>query len=341
MTDGRATILVVDDMPENIDVLVGILKADYQIKVALNGPTALKIVQASPPDLILLDIMMPEMDGLEVCRRLKAQPMTSPIPVIFVTALGEVSDEAAGLAVGAVDYLTKPVNAAIVRARVKAQLALYSQAQHLENLVRARTDELEQARLHVVQCLGRAAEYKDNETGLHVIRMSHYAEKLARAAGLPEHFCQVLLHAAPMHDIGKIGIPDGILKKADRLDEQEWDVMRTHPELGARILGDLETELMQMASTIALTHHERWDGEGYPQGLKGEAIPIEGRIVAIADVFDALTSRRPYKDAWTIEDTLKQMISDSGSLFDPTLMEHFVGLEPELRLIAERYREQR
>ncbi len=341
MSENKPTLLVVDDTPENIDVLVGILAPEYQIKVALNGPTALKIVQQSPPDLILLDIMMPGMDGLEVCRRLKAQPLTSPIPVIFVTALGEVADEAAGLAVGAVDYLTKPVNAAIVRARVKTHLALYSQAQHLENLVRSRTEELEQARLHVVQCLGRAAEYKDNETGLHVIRMSHYAERLARAAGLPEHFCQVLLHAAPMHDIGKIGIPDRILKKEARLDNTEWDVMRTHPELGAKILGDLETELMQMASTIALTHHERWDGEGYPQGLKGEMIPIEGRIVAIADVFDALTSRRPYKDAWTIDDSLAQMAGERGQQFDPHLMDLFLTLEAEIRTIAERYQERR
>ncbi|MBY5921781.1 two-component system response regulator [Ferrimonas balearica] len=341
MTETKPTLLVVDDTPENIDVLVGILKAEYHIKVALNGPTALKIVQQSPPDLILLDIMMPEMDGLEVCRRLKSQPLTSPIPVIFVTALGEVADEAAGLAVGAVDYLTKPVNAAIVRARVKTHLALYNQAQHLENLVRSRTKELEQARLHVVQCLGRAAEYKDNETGLHVIRMSHYAERLARAAGLPEHFCQVLLHAAPMHDIGKIGIPDNILKKEARLDNQEWDVMRTHPDLGAKILGDLETELMQMATTIALTHHERWDGEGYPQGLKGEDIPIEGRIVAIADVFDALTSRRPYKEAWTIDDTLAQMASERGQQFDPHLVDLFLTLEPEIRTIAERYQDRR
>ncbi|MBY6186396.1 two-component system response regulator [Marinobacter hydrocarbonoclasticus] len=339
MTDSKPTILVVDDIPENIDVLVGILKPDYQIKVALDGVTALKIVEQSPPDLILLDIMMPEVDGLEVCRRLKAQPMTSPIPVIFVTALGEVADEAAGLAVGAVDYLTKPVNAAIVQARVKTHLALYNQAQHLESLVRSRTHELEQARLHVVQCLGRAAEYKDNETGLHVIRMSHYAERLARAAGLPEHFCQVLLHAAPMHDIGKIGIPDRILKKEARLDAKEWDVMRTHPELGAKILGDLETELMQMASTIALTHHERWDGEGYPQGLKGTDIPVEGRIVAIADVFDALTSRRPYKGAWTVDDTLAEMQRERGTQFDPELVDLFLTLEPEIRVIAERYQD--
>ncbi|MBY5992595.1 two-component system response regulator [Ferrimonas balearica] len=339
MNQDRPTILVVDDTPENIDVLVGILRPHYQLKVALNGPTALKIVQQSPPDLILLDIMMPEMDGLEVCRRLKASPLSSPIPVIFVTALGEVQDEAAGLALGAVDYITKPVNGAVVLARVATHLALYNQAQHLESLVHERTAQLEQTRLHVVQCLGRAAEYKDNETGLHVIRMSHYAERLARAIGMPDHFCQVLLHAAPMHDIGKIGIPDHILKKADRLDEEEWTVMQTHPELGARILGELDTELMQMASTIALTHHERWDGQGYPNGLAGEAIPIEGRLVAIADVFDALTSRRPYKEAWTIEDTLTQLKTQSGSQFDPNLVDHFLALEPEIREIAERLKD--
>ncbi|GAA4898734.1 HD-GYP domain-containing protein [Ferrimonas pelagia] len=333
----QATLLLVDDTAANIDVLVGILRQDYQLQVALDGATALKIVQKNPPDLILLDIMMPDIDGLEVCRRLKADPASKAIPVIFVTALGEVEDEATGLALGAVDYISKPVNAAVVKARVATQLALYNQARHLESLVQQRTAELEQTRLHIIQCLGRAAEYKDNETGLHVIRMSHFAHRLAQAAGLSEPHCSLILNAAPMHDIGKIGIPDHILKKRARLDEEEWLVMRQHPQLGAEILGQLGSDLMQMASRIALTHHERWDGTGYPVGLKGDAIPIEGRIVAIADVFDALTSVRPYKPAWTIADTLEQIRAERGRQFDPSLVDHFLTLEPELVAIRQQY----
>ncbi len=337
MTPDKASILVVDDTPANIDVLVGILQPEYRLKVALEGQTALKIAARTPPDLILLDIMMPQMDGLEVCRRLKADPATSSIPVIFVTALGEVQDEAAGLALGAVDYISKPVNAAVVRARVATHLALYSQARHLESLVQQRTAELEKTRLHIIQCLGRAAEYKDNQTGLHVIRMSYFAHRLAQAAGLSERHSQLILTAAPMHDIGKIGIPDQILKKEARLDEQEWDVMRRHPELGAGILGELSSELMTMASTIALTHHERWDGKGYPRGLSGTEIPIEGRIVAIADVFDALSSERPYKPAWSIPDTMAQIQRGRGEQFDPDLVDLFLTLEPELVAIRNRY----
>ncbi|SHH77580.1 HD-GYP domain-containing protein [Ferrimonas marina] len=339
MSDSRPTLLLVDDTATNIDVLVGILRDDYRLRVALDGITALKIVEQSPPDLILLDIMMPQMDGLEVCRRLKQDPRFAEIPVIFVTALGEVEDEAKGLAVGAVDYISKPVNAAVVRARVATHLNLFSQAQHLESLVQKRTSELEQTRLHIIQCLGRAAEYKDNETGYHVIRMSHFAHRLAKAAELPEHFCSLLLNAAPMHDIGKIGIPDQILKKQARLDSGEWTVMRQHPALGADILGQLDSELMQMASRIALSHHERWDGNGYPNRLKGEEIPIEGRIVAIADVFDALTSERPYKHAWSVDDTLAQIASERGRQFDPELVDLFLPLEPELVAIRQRYQD--
>lgn len=337
MAENKATILLVDDTPANIDILVGILRDHYQLKVALNGETALRIINDSPPDLILLDVMMPGMSGFDVCKTIKSNPLTATIPVIFVTALGEINDETEGLGLGAADYITKPVNAAVVKARVACQLKLYNQAQHLETLVQQRTSELQSTRLHIVQCLGRAAEYKDNETGYHVIRMSHYSELLARAAGLNDHFCSLLLHAAPMHDIGKIGIPDNILGKCDSLDEDEWRVMQQHPQLGANILGDLDSELMQMASRIALTHHERWDGQGYPFGIKGEEIPIEGRIVAISDVFDALTSARPYKPAWSIRETMKYLKDSRATHFDPDLVDIFVPLEDQLLQIRERY----
>ncbi|MBO2558051.1 response regulator [Shewanella algae] len=326
----KATVLVVDDTPENIDILVGILGDDYKLKVAIDGPRALALAQKSPPDLILLDVMMPGMNGYEVCKRLKQEPMTSHIPVIFVTALSEVADETQGFDLGAVDYITKPVSAPIVRARVRNHLALYDQKRLLEQQVRERTRELEQTRFEIIRRLGRAAEYKDNETGLHVIRMSHYARLLAQQAKLPDNFCELLYNAAPMHDIGKIGTPDAVLKKPGKLDAEEWRIMQQHAEIGAEIIGEHPDHLLQMSRRIALTHHEKWDGSGYPNGLKGNDIPIEGRIVAIADVFDALTSIRPYKKAWSIEDTMALLESESGKHFDPELVELFKQILPQV-----------
>ncbi|MGL5391866.1 MAG: HD domain-containing phosphohydrolase [Shewanella sp.] len=335
----KATILVVDDTPENIDILVGILGDDYQVKVAIDGPRALSLVSKSLPDLILLDVMMPGMNGYEVCKLLKQAPLSSQIPVIFVTALAEVADETQGFALGAVDYITKPVSAPIVKARVKTHLALYDQKRLLEQQVRERTHELEETRFEIIRHLGRAAEYKDNETGLHVVRMSHYARLLAMALKLPSHFCELLYNAAPMHDIGKIGTADAILKKPGKLDEAEWHIMQQHVEIGAEIIGEHSDPLLQMARRIALTHHEKWDGSGYPKGLSGEQIPLEGRIVAIADVFDALTSERPYKQPWPIEEAVALLESQAGSHFDPQLVSAFKQILPEVIAIRDTYLE--
>lgn len=277
----KATVLVVDDTPENIDILVGILGDEYKVKVAIDGPKALAIAGKSAPDIILLDVMMPGMNGYEVCKRLKQEPLTAHIPVIFVTALTDVADETQGFELGAVDYITKPVSAPVVKARVKTHLSLYDQKRLLEQEVKARTRELEVTRLEIIRRLGRAAEYKDNETGMHVIRMSHYARLLAREAGMSEHFCELIYNASPMHDIGKIGTPDAILKKPAKLDDEEWREMQRHAEIGAEIIGEHPDPMLEMARRIALTHHEKWDGSGYPKGLSGEEIPIEGRIVAI------------------------------------------------------------
>lgn len=324
-TDVRPKLLLVDDEPTNLQVLRHILQDEYRLVFARDGYKAISLAMEQKPDLILLDIMMPDLDGLDVCRCLKSEHSTRSIPVIFVTALSDVDDEAVGFEVGGVDYITKPVNAAVVKARVKTHLNLV----HL--------DEIRETRLAIVQRLGRASEYKDNETGMHVIRMSHYSRIIARAAGFSEHEADDLLNAAPMHDVGKIGIPDSIIRKPGKLDADEWREMQRHAEIGAEIIGHDASSLLQMARRIALYHHEKWDGSGYPEGLKGEAIPIEARIVAIADVFDALTSVRPYKKAWTVDDAVNLIVSESGKHFDPTLVSVFVQEIPAILEIKARW----
>lgn len=323
--DQRPRVLLVDDEPTNLQVLRQILQADYRLQFATDGARALQLAREQQPQLILLDVMMPGMSGHEVCQALKADAATAAIPVIFVTALSDASDEAHGLSVGAVDYITKPVNAAVVRARVKTHLSL------------VRVDELLESRLQIVERLGRAAEYKDNETGMHVIRMSRFSQALALAAGCDPQWAEDLLHAAPMHDVGKIGIPDAILQKPGKLTDEEWVVMRTHPQIGAEIIGKDHSSILQLAYSVALYHHEKWNGKGYPFGLAGEAIPLEARIVAIADVFDALTSIRPYKKAWTADDALALIESEAGQHFDPQLVAHFLPLKEELLAIRERW----
>ncbi|HEY1076973.1 MAG TPA: two-component system response regulator [Fontimonas sp.] len=332
----RASVLLVDDTPSNLEVLRGILGEQYQLKAALSGERALSIAEGPvPPDLILLDVMMPEMNGYEVCRRLKANPRTRRIPVIFVTAMGEVEDEANGFAVGGVDYITKPVSPPIVLARVRTQLALYDQERHLASLVAQRTREVEETRLQIIRRLGRAAEYRDDETGTHVIRMSQFARLIALDLGWGDRQAELLLNAAPMHDVGKIGIPDRILQKPGALDEDEWKIMRQHSAIGASIIGKHDNELLETARVIALTHHEKWDGSGYPRGLKGEQIPIVGRIVALCDVFDALTSQRPYKPAWTNEKAVAYIREQSGKHFDPYVVESFLRVLPQIVEVQE------
>jgi putative two-component system response regulator len=339
--NNKQTILIVDDTPENIDLLTAVLDPYYLTKVALNGEKALKIAAGEvKPDLILLDIMMPGISGYDVCQRLKRNSDTHPIPVIFVTAMTEMEDERKGLELGAVDYITKPISPAIVLARVRTHLALYDQTRELERMVALRTAELETTRRQIIRRLGRAAEFKDNETGNHVIRMSHFSRLTAQAMGMSSANIDILFHAAPMHDVGKIGIPDNILLKPGKLDELEWEVMRQHPAMGAQIIGDHKDELLQAARSVALTHHEKWDGSGYPHGLKGAEIPIFGRIVAIADVFDALTSERPYKKAWTVEAAVQMIDEGAGRHFDPGLIQPFKSALPEMLRIKEQYAEE-
>jgi len=321
-------ILAVDDEASNLQLLRQILQDHYRLRFAKDGTRALELAREECPNLILLDVMMPGMSGYEVCAALKADPALASIPVIFVTALNDTDDELEGFEAGAVDYITKPISPPIVRARVRNHLSL------------VRMEALRASRLEIVQRLGLAAEYKDNETGLHVIRMSHFARLLGLAAGMTELEADDLLHAAPMHDVGKIGIPDRILQKPGPLDPEEWKVMQSHALIGAEIIGEHDGGMLALARNIALSHHEKWDGSGYPYGLAGDAIPLEGRICAVADVFDALTSVRPYKKAWTEEEAIKLLVDQKGKHFDPALVDLFIAQMPAIRAIRQRWAEQ-
>ncbi|APD86094.1 two-component system response regulator [Alteromonas sp. Mex14] len=325
----KPTLLIVDDEPVNLRVLKRLLESEYQLVFAKNGEEAIKLAETRLPNLILLDVMMPGLTGFEVCRHLKQQSNTKHIPIIFVTALNDEHDEAEGFDAGAVDYITKPISPAIVRVRVKTHLSL------------VQADELLNSRLQVVQRLGKAAEYKDNETGMHVMRMSHFAKELALAYGLTAKQAEILLHAAPMHDIGKIGIADSIMLKPGKLTDEEFSTMKKHPEIGAEIIGDCgDSLLLQVAKSVSLTHHEKWDGTGYPRGLAGEDIPIEGRICAIADVFDALTSKRPYKEACTIDETVDFLKSQKGKHFEPRLVDLMIEILPRVLEIRAAFKDE-
>ena len=338
MTPLLARILIIDDTVDNLFLTASLLDDIYHVTVANHGVRGLKLAHANPPpDLILLDIMMPEMDGYEVCQRLKADPMTRDIPVIFLTAIDEGENEQKGFSFGAVDYITKPIQPVVLQARVKTHLALYHHTRTLEQQVAARTADLEYSRRQIIIRLGRAAEFKDNETGNHILRMSHYARLIAQAGGMDEKFVTLLYSAAPMHDVGKIGIPDHILCKPGKLDPDEMRIMRQHPVMGAEIIGDHPDELLQMARTVAIAHHEKWDGSGYPHQLQGEEIPLEARIVAIADVFDALTCLRPYKKAWSVELAVHTILQESGKHFDPRWIQPFRDVLPEILSIKDQY----
>ncbi len=331
-------ILLVDDTPANLAVLKETLTPEgYKLAFANTGEKALEITAQIDPDLILLDVMMPGIDGYETCTRLKQDEKTKDIPIIFITAKKETEDVVNGFKVGGIDYIPKPFQQEEVCSRVRTHLELNELKKSLEQKVIERTKQLNDSRLEIVGRLGKAAEYKDNETGMHVVRMSHFSELIARELGMDDHYCEVLLNASPMHDIGKIGIPDRVLLKPGKLDHDEWEIMKSHTTMGAEILSGGESEVMKMSEVIALTHQEKWNGSGYPQGLKGEDIPLEARIVAIADVFDALTSIRPYKKAWTVEDAAKLIEQESGNHFDPKLVPLFLKVLPEIVKVKDKF----
>ena len=355
----KPTILVVDDTPDNIDLLRAVLEDDYRTKIAVNGERALKIAAGSDqPDLILLDIMMPGMSGYDVCRALKADPSTANIPVIFVTAMSEVADEQLGLALGAVDYITKPISAPLVLARIKTQLGmkrmqdfLRDQNQYLESEVERRVQEVAALQDVTIHAMASLAETRDSETGNHIRRTSHYLKALAEQVRhlprfrdfLTDKNIELLFKTAPLHDIGKVGIPDHILLKPGRFEPHEMAIMKTHTTLGRdailaaeRELG-IEVDFLKYAKEIAYSHHEKWDGTGYPQGLAGEQIPISARLMALADVYDALISCRIYKDGMRHEDAVRIIAEGRGTHFDADIVDAFLRIQDQFQDISSRY----
>jgi len=316
-------ILCVDDDSINLLLLQSTLQEDYSLIFARNGADALTMAESQLPALILLDVNMPDMTGFEVAQHLKLNPKTKHIPIIFVTSLLDEGDEELGFDVGGVDYITKPISPAIVRARVRTHLSLVSASQ------------LEASYRDAIYMLGEAGHYNDSDTGVHIWRMAAYCYALALAAGWKKGRAKLLEMAAPMHDMGKIGTPDAILKKPDKLTPEEWLIMREHSRMGHDILKKSNAPVFKLAAEIALNHHERWDGSGYPNGLAGEAIPESARIVAIADVFDALSMRRPYKEAWPIERILPTLLELSESHLDKRLVTIFIDIMPDILKIKD------
>ena len=353
-----SSVLVVDDTPLNLSLMTSVLKGLCKVKVANNGQRALEIARQTPPDLILLDVMMPEMDGYEVCARLKADARTADIPVIFLTAKTESEDETRGFECGAVDYIPKPIKVPVVLARVKAQLGLKRVADFLrdqngflESEVRRRTEAMQAVQDVAILAMSSLAETRDNETGNHILRTQRYVKRLAQelrthpkySALLTDHYIELLYKSAPLHDIGKVGIPDQILLKPGKLTPEEFEVMKTHTTLGYEAIVRAEQthgtsiDFLQPAKEIALSHQEKWDGSGYPQGLAGEAIPLSARLMALADVYDALISKRVYKSAMTHEEALDIIRQGRGSHFDPDVFDAFEQIEPDFRRIAREF----
>jgi putative two-component system response regulator len=355
----KPTILVVDDTPDNLTLVSNLLKKDYRVRVAINGEKALRIAcSESPPDLILLDVMMPVMDGYEVCQRLRSGSLTAEIPIIFLTAKSEVEDERKGLSLGACDYITKPISPPILEARVKTHLAakahadfLMDKAAYLESEVARRTREVSAIQDVTIQAMASLAETRDTDTGNHIRRTQFYVKALASklkthpnfSVYLTDSVVEMIFKSAPLHDIGKVGIPDRILLKEGRFEPAEFEIMKTHTTLGRDAIQAAENSLglqvafLSIAKEIAYAHQEKWDGSGYPEGLEGNAIPISARLMAVADVYDALISRRVYKDSIPHEQAIAIIEEGKGSHFDPDMVDAFMAIQDEVKAIADRY----
>ncbi|MET1080190.1 MAG: two-component system response regulator [Pseudomonas sp.] len=358
INERKATLLVVDDVPENLLLMSQLLRPHYHLRVASSGEKALEIARRNSPDLVLLDVMMPGMDGYEVCRRLQQDPLTADIPVLFLTAKDQAEDQRHGLDLGATDYLSKPFEPSVLLARVNSQLRLKAAADRLRSRnaaldleVEQRTRELQDVYDVTILALASLAETRDNETGNHLRRTQNYVRTLAYrlreqprfAVELDERTIELLYKSAPLHDIGKVGIPDHILLKPGRFEPHEFEVMKQHSRLGYQALVHAEElhgapmAFLRIAKEIALCHHEKWDGSGYPQGMRGEAIPLSARLMAVADVYDAVISRRVYKPEMPHEKAVAIIREGCGTHFDPAVVEAFLGLEEEFKDIARRY----
>lgn len=342
-----AKILVVDDQPANVTLIEKMLEIDgYMNVISTTDPTqAESLYLKQNSDLVLLDLNMPEMDGYQILTRIREVEPDYP-PIIVLTAQSDRESRIKALDLGARDFLAKPFDRIELMTRIRNMLevrimskAMKNQNILLDSMVQERTRELQETRLEVIKRLGRAAEYRDDMTGYHIIRMSRYSQLIALAAGMDVDEAEMLLYASPMHDIGKIGIPDSVLMKPGKLDPEEWKVMKTHVDIGVEILSGSDFELMDMAAEIAQNHHEKWDGSGYPCGLSGEKIPFSGRIVAVADVFDALTTKRPYKNAWPVEEAVDYLKDQSGKHFDPDLIRLFLEILPDILDVRGQYAE--
>ena len=356
---GRSTVLVVDDTPDNLELMQALLRDTYKVKGANNGQRGLQIAASdTPPDLILLDIMMPGMDGYEVCERLKSDPKTRDIPVVFLTARADLADEQRGFALGAVDYITKPISPPIVLARVKAQLALKAnadllkdKASFLESEVSRRTREISSIQDVTVMAMAALAETRGADTTSHLRRVQHYVRALAwKLSAHPRYrgfltvaHIAMLFKAVPMHDIGKVGIPDSMLLKPGRLTPKEFEVMKTHTTLGRDAIAMAEQALgsqspfFSMVKDTAYCHHEKWDGTGYPQGLAGDQIPIPARLMAIADMYDALITQRVYREPVSHDEAVRIVVSCRGNHFDPDVVDAFLEVKEQFQAIAMTY----
>ncbi|HDY7979607.1 response regulator [Vibrio vulnificus] len=358
MEGNRDTVLVVDDNSENRSLLNGLLSSTYRVLIATNGMQAISACQSHLPDIVLLDIMMPEMDGYEVCLQLKADPRTAHIPIIFLTAKSQIEDEQKGFDVGAVDYILKPISPPILMSRVRNHLKLKHAMEELaqqntvlEDKVKARTHELESLQDATIGAMASLAETRDNETGNHIRRTQHYirllGEQLIREGlfldQLNESTLAVLYKSAPLHDIGKVGIPDEVLLKPGKLTDEEFEIMKSHTELGKLVIEtveesiDFQCDFLMYAKEIAYSHQEKWDGSGYPQKIKGEAIPLSARMMAIADVYDALISHRVYKPAFSHEKAVSIISEGKGSHFDPRIVDSFMNIHEQFRDVAARF----
>ncbi len=339
MSAPRAVILAVDDDTDLLALIAKVLSAEYQVLTASDPGTALELAGGEPrPDLILLDVDMPGASGFELIRVLKDEGRTALIPVVFLTARTAPQDQTEGFDLGAADYITKPINAAVLKARVRSQLAAEGRRAELEHRVQERTAQLEATRAEIIRRLARAMELHESAAvGNRVLRLAQYARLVSQAAGAKPQICAAMATASPLHDIGKLGVPAEILRKPEKLSAPDWERVRRHPQIGAEIIGEHDDPLLKLARQIALTHHENWDGTGYPKGLKGEAIPWPGRVMAVVDSFESMTTTQFHRAPRTIEEAAAEIERGAGKRYDPAVVAAFKKALPVMRKVREKY----